>query len=218
MIAEVKKASPSAGLLRPDYRPGEIALAYAEAGASGVSVLTEPAHFLGSEAHLREVRQAVELPVLRKDFMCDAYQIVESAAWGADVVLLIVAALDSGSLRELYEAAISLGLDVLAEAHTAGELEAALGLEQAIVGVNSRDLGTLRTDLAVARALAPLIPKERLAVAESGIRTGSDICELARLGYDGFLVGEALMAEGDPGATLRRLRGDDGRGKQGRAE
>jgi indole-3-glycerol phosphate synthase len=205
VIAEVKKASPSAGLLRPDYRPEELAGAYAAAGAVGISVLTEPRHFRGSEQHLCRVRRAVELPVLRKDFLGDPYQVAEAAAWGADVILLIVAALDPRRLRELYDEAVRLGLEVLAEAHTEAELEAGLSLEAAIVGVNSRDLKTLRTDLAVAERLARRIPAERLRIAESGIRTRADIERLEAVGYDGFLIGETLLAAPDPGARLRGL-------------
>jgi len=205
VIAEVKKASPSAGLLRADYCPAGLARRYEAAGAAAISVLTEPRHFLGSESHLREVRAAVELPVLRKDFLCDPYQVWEAAAWGADAVLLIVAALDPGELGAMYRAALEAGLDVLAEAHTEADLDRALGLEQAIVGVNSRDLKTLRTDLAVALRLAARIPRGRLAVAESGIRSRDDVQALAGAGYRGFLIGETLLRDEDPGAALARL-------------
>lgn len=207
IIAEMKKASPSAGVLRDEYIPADIALMYRDNGACAVSVLTEPRHFGGDEQHLRAVRGAVDIPVLRKDFICDAYQICEAAAWGADVVLLIVAALEPERLRELHDEAKRLGLDVLAEAHTGEELDAALGLEGAIIGVNSRDLKTLKTDLAVARDLAGRIPSDRLSVAESGIRTRDDIEALEQLGYNGFLVGETLMRARDPGAALRGLLG-----------
>lgn len=205
VIAEMKKASPSAGLLRKDYRPGEIARAYKEAGAAGISVLTEPRHFMGEEQHLREVREAVDLPVLRKDFICDVYQVYEAASWGADIVLLIVAGLDRSMLRTLYEETLICGLDVLAEAHTREEVKTALELEKAIVGVNSRDLKTLKTDLSVTRQLAGCIPVDRLSVAESGIRKRSDIEKLEELGYNGFLIGETLMREKDPGKKLKEL-------------
>ena len=205
IIAEIKKASPSAGLLREDYLPADFARRYAEAGACGISVLTEPRHFLGNERHLCQVRRAVDLPILRKDFLCDPYQVAEAAAWGADVVLLIVAALSPPELRRLYDEALRHGLEVLAEAHTAAEVDLALGLPQAIVGVNSRDLRTLQTDLAVAKRLRAGIPRDRLAVAESGIRTRQDIEELQALGYRGFLIGEALMSATDPGERLREL-------------
>jgi len=205
IIAEIKKASPSAGVLRQDYRPAEIALGYVKAGASGISVLTEPRHFLGTEQHLREVRSAVSLPILRKDFLCDVYQVYETAAWGADVILLIVAALEKKLLRELYDEAVNCGLDVLVEAHTLSEVETALELDKAIIGVNSRNLKTLKTDLAVARELARAIPRNRLAIAESGIKTRKDIQELEALGYRGFLIGETLMKAADPASALREL-------------
>jgi len=207
VIAEMKRASPSAGLLRKDYRAPEIARTYEKAGASGISVLTEPRHFLGSEQDLRDVRRAVRLPILRKDFLCDDYQVYEAAAWGADVILLIAGALESDSLHELYEEAVGFGLEVLVEAHTEKEVESALHLEKAIVGINSRDLKTLKTDLAVARRLATCIPQDRLAVAESGMHSRADIKELEALGYGGFLIGEALMADDDPGKKLSELLG-----------
>ena len=208
IVAEVKKASPSAGILRPEYAPGAIAREYAAAGAAGISVLTEPRHFLGGEAHLREVRRVVDLPVLRKDFICDPYQVLESAAWGADVVLLIVAALDTGLLRRLYTHAREIGLEVLVEAHTAIEVATALALPEAILGINSRNLKTLVTDLGVAENLAKQIPDGRLSIAESGIRTREDIVRMESCGYDGFLVGEALLRAAAPGAALQALRGE----------
>jgi len=207
IIAEMKKASPSAGRLAGEYRPAEIARAYAAAGACALSVLTEPHHFAGELRHLRRAREACDLPVLRKDFICSEYQVVESAAWGADVILLIVAALPPAELHFLHQAAVDLGLDVLVEAHTAEELEAALALDPAIIGVNSRDLNTLKTSLNVARRLAAAIPPGRMAIAESGIKSREEVVELASLGYRGFLVGESLMRSPDCGATLRGLRG-----------
>jgi len=207
IIAEMKKASPSAGLLRSAYRPVEIARQYKEAGAAALSVLTEPRHFKGSGSDLRDVRRAVELPILRKDFLCDVYQVHEAAAWGADVILLIVAALEEDLLATLYREAVVCGLEVLVEAHTAEELDRALALEDAIVGVNSRNLKTLRTDLSVAESLAARIPRDRLAVAESGIRSRADVEMLQDAGYSGFLVGEALMRGGAPEAKLRELIG-----------
>ena len=205
IIAEVKKASPSAGVLRPDYAPAEIAAGYAEAGAVGISVLTEPNHFMGSGADLRGVRAVVDLPVLRKDFMCDAYQILEAAAWGADMVLLIAAALDRQEMLLLYREAIGLGLEVLAEVHDREELERVLPLEEAIIGVNSRNLKTLETDLDTARSLAAAIPSERICIAESGIKRHADIVDLQQYGYRGFLVGESLLRQSDPSAALRAL-------------
>ena len=207
IVAEMKKASPSAGLLREDYHPADIAAIYAAAGAAAVSVLTEPRHFGGSADHLRAVRRTVDLPILRKDFMCDPYQVVEAAAWGADVILLIVAALEPERLRDLYDCAMAQGLDVLVESHTRRELELALELDTAIVGVNSRNLKTLKTDLAVARELAAAIPPDRLAIAESGIRSRADIVDLEAHAYRGFLIGESIISHPDPAAKLRELLG-----------
>ncbi|NQU38450.1 MAG: indole-3-glycerol phosphate synthase TrpC [Lentisphaerae bacterium] len=207
IVAEMKQASPSAGLLRPHYDPAALAMLYAANGACAISVLTEPRHFMGSAAHLTAVRAAVALPLLRKDFMCDPYQVVEAAAWGADVVLLIVAALEDDRMRLLFEAAGEWGLEVLVEAHNADELERALRLEAAIVGVNSRNLKTLTTDLAVAHALSSLIPKERLSIAESGIKSRDDIESLTAKGYDGFLIGESIVRHEDPASKLRELVG-----------
>lgn len=205
VIAEVKKASPSAGLLRPDYRPAEVAASYEAAGAEAISVLTEPRHFLGCGDDLVAVRRAVSLPVLRKDFIADAYQLWEAAAWGADVVLLIAAALDRALLLELNAEAERLGLEVLVEVHERGELETALACPRALVGVNSRNLKTLVTDLAVAREMAAAIPPDRVAVAESGIRTRHDLAGLRERGYRGFLIGESLLRGEDAGAALRSL-------------
>lgn len=206
VIAEVKKASPSAGLLRASYDPAALATDYERAGAVGVSVLTEPRHFMGSESDLRAVRAAVPLPILRKDFICDPYQLAEAAAWGADAVLLIVAGLDPALCRVLYRESVELGLDVIVEVHTREELDTALACEGAIIGVNSRDLKTLRTDLAVARDLGAAIPEERLCIAESGIRNAGDLRDLGERGYDGFLVGESLLRQESPGDALRALR------------
>lgn len=203
IIAEVKKASPSAGCLCEDYHPSRIAAEYERAGAAAISVLTEPRHFLGSDDALRSVRRAVTLPILRKDFISDPYQIYESAVLGADLVLLIVAALDQESLQKLYATATEIGLDVIVEVHTREELKRAVPLDKAILGVNNRDLTTLKTDLSVARRLAPFLPKDRLCIAESGIRTRGDIEALHALGYEGFLIGESLMKSSDVGKQLR---------------
>lgn len=203
IIAELKKASPSAGCLRPDYQPAAVATEYERAGAAAISVLTEPRHFLGSDEDLRAVRRTVNLPILRKDFIGDAYQVLESAALGADLVLLIAAALEPRRLRALSTLATDIGLEVIVEVHSRKELEQAISLEQAIIGVNSRDLVTLKTDLAVARRLAPFLPPGRLCIAESGIRDRRDIEELQALGYQGFLIGESLMKSPNAGATLR---------------
>ena len=210
IIAEIKKASPSAGMLRIDYRPAEIARSFQESGATGISVLTEPRHFLGSEGDFLAVRSAVDIPLLRKDFLCDAYQVYESAAWGADVVLLIVAALDKKQLQVMNQAAREMNLDVIVEAHKEEEVWIALELENAIIGVNSRDLKKLKTDLSVARRLAVMIPHDRLSVAESGIKEKKEIKELFSLGYNGFLIGETLMRDGDPRGKLSEFAIENG--------
>ncbi len=207
IIAEMKRASPSAGDLRNEYAPADIAKRCTEAGACGLSVLTEPHWFKGSEEDLVAARAATTLPVLRKDFVVDPYQVYETAAMGADVVLLIAAVLDRSSLGHLYQCARNCALDVLVESHTEAELTMALELEDAIIGVNSRDLRTLKTDLDTARRLAAYIPKHRIAIAESGIRTRADIVGLEEAGYRGFLVGETLMRAPDPGVHLRVLLG-----------
>jgi len=205
IIAEVKKASPSAGELRPSYNPLAIAQAYASAGAAGISVLTEPHHFLGSPGDLRAVRKVVNVPVLRKDFICDTYQLAEAAAWGADVVLLIVAALDPEQCQMYHQAALELNLETIVEVHTGEELKVALSCEGAIIGVNNRNLKTLVTDLAVAHDLAKAIPDNRLCIAESGIRTAEDVKGLMGAGYDGFLIGESFLRENFPGKALKDL-------------
>ena len=203
ILAEVKKASPSAGLICRDYHPAALAGEYEKAGAAAISVLTEPRHFQGSDDDLRAVRQAVRLPILRKDFISEPYQVYESAILGADIILLIAAALDGRVMRGLVNLAVDIGLDVLVEVHTLQELEQAALLKQVIVGVNSRDLVTLKTDLAVARRLAPDLPKDRLCIAESGIHNRRDIEQLQAVGYQGFLIGESLMKSPDAGQQLR---------------
>jgi len=207
IIAEVKKASPSAGLLCAAYDPAAAAGIYAQAGAIGISVLTEPRHFLGRDEDLKQVRRAVNLPILRKDFVSDPYQVLETRALGADVILLIAAGLENDLLERLYSLALAIGLDVIVEVHTRDELARAIPLDQAIIGVNSRDLNTLKTDLAQARDLAPLIPPLRPAIAESGIKNRQAIADLQACGYRGFLVGETLMKSDNAAATLRALMG-----------
>lgn len=207
IIAEVKKASPSAGLLCKSYDPAALARMYEQAGVAGISVLTEPRHFLGRDEDLKQVRQAVNLPVLRKDFVSDPYQVFETRALGADIILLIAAGLEDHLLKELYTTALAIGLDVIIEAHTRDEMDRILIFDQAILGINSRNLNTLKTDLAKARDLAPLIPPGRLAIAESGIKSRQDIADLQARGYRGFLIGESLLKSGDAAATLRGLMG-----------
>jgi indole-3-glycerol phosphate synthase len=207
IIAEIKRASPSAGPLRLGLAPAALACEYEQAGAVGLSVLTEPRRFLGSEEDLREVRRAVGIPLLRKDFISDPYQVAEAAAWGADVVLLIAAGLEPALCRALYRAAREIGLETIVEIHQAEELETALDCREAIIGVNSRNLKTLRTDRGVPESLAGLIPADRLCIAESGIRTAADVKTLTALGYRGLLIGEALLRSRSPARTLRALRG-----------
>jgi indole-3-glycerol phosphate synthase len=206
IIAECKRRSPSRGILRGDYDPAAHAAAYASSGAAAISVLTEPTFFDGSLDHLAAVRAAVGVPLLRKDFIVDRYQLLEAAAHGADAVLLIVGALDDRSLGELSRGAQALGLATLIEVHDALELERAVDAGAGIIGVNSRNLRTLAVDRSVLEELAGRMPPNATAVAESGIRTGGDISRLAALGYHAFLVGERLISQADPGAALRALR------------
>lgn len=207
IIAEIKRASPSKGLIRADFDPVWIAQRYAAAGASAVSILTEEHFFQGRLQYLESVRAAVALPLLRKDFTLDAYQIVEARAWGADAVLLIAAILDDAQLRELHAAARAIDLDVLVEVHSEEELERVRDLGATVIGVNNRDLRTFVTRLATAEWLRPLMPSGVTAVAESGIESPSDIGRLRRAGYEVFLVGESLMRAPDPGAALQALLG-----------
>jgi indole-3-glycerol phosphate synthase len=206
VIAECKRRSPSRGILRPDYRPAEHAMAYEAAGAAAISVLTEPTFFDGSLAHLEGVRAAVGLPILRKDFIVDRYQILEAAASGADAILLIVGALEAGSLKTLLAFAAEAGVAALVEVHGAVELRIAADSGATLIGVNSRNLRTLAVEPGVHDQLAPLMPKGVVAVAESGIREPADLQRLERAGYQAFLVGERLIAQPDPGAALTALR------------
>lgn len=205
LIAEVKKASPSQGVLRAELDPARQAAAYAAAGAAAVSVLTDEKYFRGSLDDLVAVRRTVPVPVLRKEFVVDEYQLWESRAAGADAVLLIAAALDDRALVDLYCAAKGIGLETLVEAHTPSELERVLGLGAPVVGVNNRDLQSLETDLGVSLALLPTIPPGPLAVSESGISTRDDVERLVRVGADAVLVGEALVTAADPRAKVREL-------------
>ncbi len=205
IIAECKRRSPSRGILRAGYDPAAHARAYADAGAAAISVLTEPTFFDGDPQHLREVRAAVDLPLLRKDFIVSEYQLLEAAVLGADAALLIVGALEQQDLRRLLDAAEGLRLAALVEVHDVSELERALDAGARLVGVNSRNLRTLSVDLGVLDTVAARLPRDVTAVAESGIRRPEDLSKLSAAGYHAFLVGERLIAQPDPGAALREL-------------
>lgn len=207
LIAEIKKASPSGGLIRPDFDPAAIARAYEAAGASCLSVLTDMPYFQGEPGHLRAARAAVKLPVLRKDFMLDAWQIYESRAMGADCVLLIMAALSNARAIELEGVARDLNMDVLVEVHDRDELDRALGLQAPLIGINNRNLKTLHIDLQTTVDLASFVPPDRLLITESGIRTPEDVQLVGEAGAQCLLVGESLLRQADVGAAIHNLLG-----------
>jgi indole-3-glycerol phosphate synthase len=207
VIAELKKASPSAGVIRKDFRPAEIAASYEAGGAACLSVLTDELYFKGHRDYLAAAREACALPVLRKDFIIDAWQLPESRCLGADCILLIVAALSGGQMQDLYGEAREYGMDVLIEVHDEDELGRALELPGGLLGVNNRNLHDFTTDLATSERLKAQLPAERLLITESGIRTRADVERMHAAGIHAFLVGEAFMREPDPGAALRELFG-----------
>jgi len=205
LIAEIKKTSPSRGVLRWDFNPIKIGVTYQANGASAISILTDERFFEGKLEYIKKVKESVTLPVLRKDFIIDEYQVYESVAAGADAILLIAELLSSNEMTGLYNLAVSLGLDVLAEVHTEEDVEKALAAGCPIIGINNRDLHTFKVDLGVTQKLIRLIPQNKIKVSESGIRTHEDVMFLKSLGINAVLIGEAFMEAGDMAAKMREI-------------